>query len=219
MVDHPIAWLPALIGLAAGAVAGWGIRLLLARLRRGVVIRVGILELAAALLTGVGVGLSWPSALVAVVVWAGLLAVALGAVDLVHHRLPDALTLPAIPISAILVGATELAAPATGSVIGALAVAAVIGGAFWALSALLPRAMGLGDVKLVPSLTMMTGYVSVASGVLAVVIAFVLGALVAALGMGSRRLGLTSAIPFGPFLLAGCWLILVFPGLVTTVVG
>ena len=79
--------------------------------------------------------------------------------------------------------------------------------------------MGLGDVKLVPSLALMTGYVSVASGVLAVVIAFVLGALVAVLGMVSRRLSLTSAIPFGPFLLAGCWLILVFPGLVTTVVG
>ena len=71
--------------------------------------------------------------------------------------------------------------------------------------------MGLGDVKLVPSLALMTGYVSVAAGVLAVVIAFVLGALVAALGMLSRRLSLTSAIPFGPFLLAGCWLVLASP--------
>ena len=65
----------------------------------------------------------------------------------------------------------------------------------------------------------MTGYVSVAAGVLAVVIAFVLGAVVALLGMLFRRLSLRSAIPFGPFLLAGCWLVLVFPGLVTAVVG
>ena len=54
---------------------------------------------------------------------------------------------------------------------------------------------------------------------LAVVIAFVLGALVALLGLLFRRLSLSSAIPFGPFLLAGCWLVLVFPGLVTAVVG
>ena len=34
-----------------------------------------------------------------------------------------------------------------------------------------------------------------------------------------RRLSLTSAIPFGPFLLAGCWLVLAFPDLVTAVIG
>ena len=89
--------LPGLVGALVGALAGWGIRLLLASLRRGAVLRPGVPEIASALLTGVGVGLIWPSPLVALVVWAGLLAVALGAVDLVHHRLPDALTLPAIP--------------------------------------------------------------------------------------------------------------------------
>jgi leader peptidase (prepilin peptidase)/N-methyltransferase len=218
-VDPGNTWLPALVGLAVGAAAGWGIRLLLARLRRGVVVRTGILELASALVTGVGVALSWPGPLVALVVWAGVLGVGLGAVDLVHHRLPDALTLPAVPITLLLVGITELAAPAAGSVITALVVAVVVGAAFWALSALAPRSMGLGDVKLVPSLALMTGYVSVATGLLAVVIAFVLGALVAMVGMLSRRLSLDSAIPFGPFLLAGCWLVLVCPGLVTAVVG
>jgi len=34
-----------------------------------------------------------------------------------------------------------------------------------------------------------------------------------------RRLTLTSAIAFGPFLLAGCWLVLVIPALVAVVVG
>ena len=218
-MDLGIAWLPALVGVATGAAAGWGIRPLLARMRRGVVVRAGILELCAAVVTGLGVGRSWPEPMVALVVWAGLLGVALGAVDLVHHRLPDALTLPAIPITLLLIGVTEFAAPTTGSMVTALIVAAVLGAAFWALSAMVPRAMGLGDVKLVPSLALMTGYVSVAAGVLAVVIAFVLGALVAVLGMLSRRLSLGSAIPFGPFLLAGCWLVLAFPGLVTAVVG
>ena len=218
-MDPGSAWLPALVGAVGGAAAGWGIRLLLARLRRGVVVRPRLLEAAAALVTGAGVALSWPGPLIAMVVWAGLLGVGLGAVDLVHHRLPDALTLPSIPISLLLIGITEFAAPATGSVIIAVIVAGVLGGAFWALSAISPRAMGLGDVKLVPSLALMTGYVSVAAGVLAVLIAFVLGAVVALLGLLIRRLSLSSAIPFGPYLLAGCWLVLVFPELVTVVTG
>ena len=93
MVNPGIAWLPALVGAVAGAAAAWGSRLLLARLRRGVVVRAGTLEVACALITAVGVGLRWPDPMRVLVVWAGLLGVALGVVDLVH-RLPDALTRP-----------------------------------------------------------------------------------------------------------------------------
>src|SRR6478672_7619752 len=211
--------LPGLVGALVGALAGWGIRLLLASLRRGAVLRPGVPEISSALLTGVGVGLIWPSPLVALVVWAGLLAVALGAVDLAHHRLPDALTLPAIPMTAVLIAGVELARPGTGSPVTAIVVAVIGTGLFWGLSALAPRAMGLGDVKLVPSLALMTGYLSVGTALLAVVIAFVLGALVALVGLAVRRLSMTSAIPFGPCLLAGCWLVLAVPGLVTAVVG
>lgn len=218
-MDDPIAWLPALIGLAAGAASGWVIRLLLARLRRGVIVRAGVLELSAAVVSAAGAGLSWPSPLVGLVLWASLLGVALGAVDLAHHRLPDAVTLPAIPITGLLVVGTHYLAPESGSITTAVVIAVVLGAAFWALSALQPRAMGLGDVKLVPSLALMTGYISVAASVLAVVIAFVLGAAAALLGLLFRRVSLSSAIPFGPFLLAGCWLVLLFPGLVTAVVG
>jgi leader peptidase (prepilin peptidase)/N-methyltransferase len=211
--------LPGLVGALAGALAGWGIRLLLASLRRGAKFRVGVLEPAAAVITGIGVALAWPGPLVALVVWAGLLGVALGAVDLVHHRLPDALTLPAIPVTAAVIAGVELTRPGTGSLLTAAVVAVIGTGLFWGLSALAPRAMGLGDVKLLPSLALMTGYLSVATALLAVVIAFVLGALVALVGLAVRRLSLTSAIPFGPCLLAGCWLVLAVPGLVTAVVG
>jgi leader peptidase (prepilin peptidase)/N-methyltransferase len=211
--------LPGLAGALAGALAGSGIRMLLAALRRGAKIRRGVLELAAAAVTGIGVAVAWPGPLVALVVWAGLLGVALGAVDLVHHRLPDALTLPAIPITAVVIAGVELARPGTGSPVTAIVVAVIGTGLFWGLSTLAPRAMGLGDVKLLPSLALMTGYLSVATALLAVVIAFVLGALVALVGLTVRRLSMTSAIPFGPCLLAGCWLVLAFPGLVTAVVG
>jgi len=211
-------WLPAMCGVAVGAVVGWVIRRLLAVLRRGVVLRPGIAEATTAVMTGVGVGLAWGSPLIALVVWAGWLGVALGAVDVIHHRLPDALTLPAIPITMLVVGFTEWLRPESGSTVTALVVAAVLSGLFLLLAVVAPRGMGHGDVKLVPSLALMTGYVSVAVAVLGVLVAFVLGAVLAVAGLASRRMTMKTAIPFGPFLLAGCWLVLAFPELVTRLV-
>ena len=208
----------AVVGLLAGAAAGAGLRVLLSRLRRGVVLRPGVLELCSALLTALGVALLWPGPTVALVVWTGLLAVGLGAVDLVHHRLPDALTLPAIPVTAVLLIGTESADPGTGSVVVAGVVAAVLTALFWAVAAAAPKAIGMGDVKLVASLGLLTGYLSVASAVLAVSIAFVLGAAVALVGLAARRLSMTSAIPFGPCLLCGAWVVVALPGVVTAVV-
>lgn len=206
-------WLPALCGAAAGATVGWGIRVLLAGLRRGAALRPGVAEAACALVTGAGLGLAWGSPLVGMVVWAGWLGVTLGAVDVGHHRLPDAITLPAIPVTLAVVGVTEWLRPDAGSYVTALVVAAAMTGVFWLLAVVTPRGMGQGDVKLVPSLALMTGYVSVAAAVLGVVVAFVLGAGWALVGLASRRMTMKSAIPFGPFLLAGCWLVLVFPDL------
>jgi len=217
-VQTGFAWLPALAGAVMGFPIGWALRLLLARVPRGVVLRPGPIEAATAVVTAAGVGLSWPNPTVALVVWAGLLGVGLGAVDIVHHRLPDSLTLPALPISAAVVISTEILAPSTGSLLVAGWCAAAATGVFWALAAVAPRAMGLGDVKLIPALALLTGYLSVPTTVLAVLLAFVLGAVVALAGMSLRRLSMTSAIAFGPFLLAGTWLVLAIPALVTAVV-
>ncbi len=209
----------ALTGVLAGGAAGAGIRLLLGRLRRGVRVRRGVLEASTAAITGLGVGLSWASPTLPLVVWIGWLGVTLSAVDLVRHRLPDAVTLPAVPITATLLVAIELGSPAAGSLLVAATVAGVLTLAFWLVAAAAPRAIGRGDVKLMTSLGLATGYVSVAAALLAVTLAFVLGAAIAAAGLVSRRLTMTSAIPFGPCLLAGAWLVLAVPALPTAVFG
>ena len=201
------------LGVVAGVLAGWGARLLLGRLRRGIVLRPPVLEVSAAILTGAGVAMGWPSPTVGLLVWVGWLTVALGAVDIAAHRLPDALTLPAIPITAVLVLVTWLVAPESGRPLTGLVAAALVTGLFWGLAALAPRAMGRGDVKLVPSLALMTGYLSVAAVLWWLMLAFAMGAAVALAGLATRRLALGSAIPFGPCLLAGCWVVLAFPGL------
>ncbi len=218
-MSTPFSWPAALLGAGLGVPAGYGLRVLLARLPRGVVLRPGVLEVAAAVITGVGAGLIGPEPALVLVIWTGLLGVALGAVDLVHHRLPDAITVPAVPITAALLVAVWLIDPTSGSLFRALLVAVVVTGLSWGVATALPRALGRGDVKLAASLALLTGYLSVAATLLAITLAFVFGAVVAIAGLLTRRLTLTSAIPFGPFLLAGSWLVLAVPSLVTSVIG
>ena len=208
------------LGALVGALAGGAGRVLLGRLRRGVAVRPPLLEVAAGLVTAAGVALAWPTVIVVLVVWAGLLMVILGAVDIAAHRLPDALTLPALPVTAALVLLTGLLSRPRGglpaALLTALVAAVVVTGIFAAAAALAPRAMGWGDVKLVPSLALLTGFVSVGAVLWWVMIAFGLGAVVSLAGLATRRLSLQSAIPFGPCLLAGCWIVLAWPGLVLT---
>ncbi|MGH3601406.1 MAG: prepilin peptidase, partial [Pseudonocardiaceae bacterium] len=90
---------------ATGAVAGAGGAMVLRRLPRGVPVPVPVCAVAvAALWAAVGERASgglpvwwWPIPLV--LGWAGVL---LAGADLVARRLPDALTLPAYPVFAVL---------------------------------------------------------------------------------------------------------------------
>ena len=206
-----------IVGAVIGGAAGFGLRILLARLRRGIRLRPGILEFFAALVTAMGATASAGTPRFGIVLVAGLLTVLLTPVDAVYHRLPDAITLPAIPVAAVTVLATFLAVPGSGSLFTAAACGVGVWAAFAALAHFSPRSMGWGDVKLVPSLGLLTGYFGVVTTVMGVLMAFVLGALVALYGLIARRLTLTSAIPFGPFLLLGAWIVLTFPGLVAAV--
>lgn len=207
------AWLPAIVCGIAGLGVGAAIRALLAGLRRGVRVPAGPVEVSCALITAAGSGAGWGSPYLGLVLWTGWMTIALGVVDIARHRLPDALTLPAIGVSAAAVTITRLAAPDSGNLVGALVTAAVVTALFWLLAVVIPRGFGRGDVKLTPSLAVLTGYLSVAATVTWVVLAFVMGAAVALGGLVVRRLSLGSAIPFGPFLLIACWLVLLFPGL------
>lgn len=203
---------PAVVSaVVLGAAAGLAIRLLLRRLRRGVLLRPGIAEVAAAVVTGIGTGLAWGRPTLTLALFAGLLLVALGAVDVVHHRLPDAITLPALPVAAVAVLLTAVLAPGSGSLTAAALAALVLWAAFAAIARVSPRSMGRGDVKLMPTLGLLMGYLSPFAVLVGLLLAFGTGSVVALIGLGTRRLRLGSAIPLGPYLLFGCWLVLLFP--------
>ena len=128
---------------------------------------------------------------------------ALTVIDLDHHRLPNAIVLTLYPVT---VGGLLLA--------GALGgrwplVAAGIGAALWLVVIGIPwlvsggRGMGFGDVKLAPVLGVTLGWWALSASVVGLFLAFGLGAVVGIILMIAGRAGRKTALPFGPFLLAG----------------
>jgi len=156
----------------------------------------------------------------------GWLAVAAGAVDLRHRRLPNALTVPAFPLALLLllpVGPATVVRGAVGAVVAA--------GVHLALHLVDRRALGAGDVKLAAPLGAVLAAVAWPALVLAAVVAAVCtvvhGAVRAAVrsavprvragtGEGHARAGPAwgwrpggSAVPHGPSMLLATWLVTV----------
>jgi leader peptidase (prepilin peptidase)/N-methyltransferase len=128
--------------------------------------------------------------------------VAAAAVDLRHRRLPDALTLPALP--AVLLLLSPLGAQA---VLRGMLGAVVLAGAHAAIHLAAPRAMGAGDVKLAGPLGAVLAASSWPAVPLGAVVAALLTAMVATFGVTVGLLARGDALPHGPSMLAAGWLV------------
>lgn len=130
------------------------------------------------------------------------LLLVLMAIDLDQRLLPDLLTLPLIPVAAVLVlaGLDPLLAGKGLPVVSALA--AAVGAPIFLLvsNALLKGGLGGGDVKLSVGLGLMSGVSRLFSGL--IVASAASSVLLIALLL-SKRLTLRTAIPFGPILIVG----------------
>lgn len=139
---------------------------------------------------------------------------ALAAIDLDVHRLPDRLTGPLALLCAAAVTASS-AAVGDWSGLGRAALAgASLGVGYLVILVASPGGGGLGygDVKLAPSLGLLTGWVSwpaVATGTLT---AFLAGGLWAAFLMATGRARGSDRFAFGPFMILGALLAIVLEG-------
>ncbi|WP_435172776.1 prepilin peptidase [Actinacidiphila sp. bgisy145] len=124
-------------------------------------------------------------------------------VDLAVRRLPDVLTLPALGLTALLLGGAALLPSAQGSWTRALIAAAVLGGLYAVLFFVNPAGMGFGDVKLAPTLGLVLGWYGWGAVVTGTFAGFLLGAVVGLGLIAARRATRKTAMPFGPFMLAG----------------
>ncbi|WEO95987.1 A24 family peptidase [Streptomyces sp. FXJ1.172] len=129
--------------------------------------------------------------------------VLLAVVDVRVRRLPDPLTLPLAPAALALLGLAALLPGHAGHWPTALYGALALGAGYYALYLINPAGMGFGDVKLAVGVGAVLGWYGWSTVLLGAFAGFLLGALYGAALVVARRAGRRSAIPFGPFLLAG----------------
>jgi leader peptidase (prepilin peptidase)/N-methyltransferase len=77
---------------------------------------------------------------------------------------------------------------------------------FFALAFIYPAGMGFGDVKLAGILGGVLGYLSWSAVLIGAFAGFLLGAVVGIAVMTAGRGGRKTAVPFGPFMIAGALL-------------
>ena len=173
----------------------------------GISLRYPAVELlTAAAFAGVTIGAYqgvYPAAILPLLLFWAAAGIALALIDLDHHRLPDAITLPAYIVSFVFI---MLATALTGDLsrlLPALIGLIALSGLYLLLAFGWREGMGLGDVKLAGSLGMTLGWFGWPQLIVGGFSAFIVGAIVGIALIIARRAGRKSGLPFGPFMLIG----------------
>ncbi|MEV8594968.1 prepilin peptidase [Streptomyces sp. NPDC052012] len=131
--------------------------------------------------------------------------VLLALVDFRVQRLPDPLTLPFAAAALALLGLTALLPEHAGEWTTALLGALALGAGYFVLFLINPAGMGFGDVKLALGAGAVLGWYGWPTVMLGTLAGFLSGALYGGALVVARRAGRKTAIPFGPFLIAGAF--------------
>lgn len=137
--------------------------------------------------------------------WFAGIGIALAAIDLDTHRLPDAIVLPSYGVLAALLGGAALLAGDGEAAARAAAGAGILFALYLLLALISPRGMGMGDVKLSGVIGLVLGWVGWAALAVGALAAFVLGGLVGIALIVLGRARRSTGIPFGPWMLGGAW--------------
>lgn len=142
-----------------------------------------------------------------VFVWAMIL---LTVTDLDTKLIPNRILGPASVVSIIMLVIGFIPDTSSGSLLEA-----VIGGVAYfvvmlILALIVRGGLGFGDVKLAFLIGVFTGYLSLGHVVVTGIAAFLIGGLVAAFLLVTRRSGRKDAIPFGPFMTAAAIMTIFF---------
>lgn len=151
--------------------------------------------------------LPWaPVALIVVAyLYLASISIALTLIDLDTHRLPNAIVLPGYIVLGVLFAAACLFGVPWDALLRAAIGAAVLYGFYFVLRLARPGGMGGGDVKLAGVLGLALGFIGWGTLIVGAFAAFVLGGVFGIALMLARRAGRKTAIPFGPWMIAGAW--------------
>ncbi len=148
----------------------------------------------------------------------GAIGAALTLIDLDVHRLPDLIVLPSYPIAFVLLLVPTVVSGDWGALLrGVLAGLALFVG-YLVLALVSPGGggLGFGDVKLAGVLGLLLGWVGWGPAIVSVLAAFVIGGFIALILLLARRATRSSSIAFGPSMILGAWVALMFPVQVLT---
>lgn len=133
------------------------------------------------------------------------ISIALTMIDLDTHRLPNPIVLPAYVVALVLLGAACVQGAEWSSLLRAVIGGAALYAFYFVLRLIRPAGMGGGDVKLAGVVGIYLAWLGWGALIVGAFAAFVLGGAFGLALMAARRAGRKTAIPFGPWMLAGAW--------------
>lgn len=142
--------------------------------------------------------------------YVGAVGVALALIDLDTRTLPNALVLPSYPVAAVLLGGAALLGSDSGSPLRACLGGVAMYAFYFALVFAYPKGMGFGDVKLAGVLGLYTGWLSWGVWAVGLFAGFLIGGVLSIGLLLAKRGGRKTQIPYGPSLLLGVLLAVLF---------
>jgi len=137
---------------------------------------------------------------------------ALAVIDLDTKRLPNPLTLPSYVVIGVLLLVPAVADGQWSAYLTAWLAGLALFAFYFLLAVIYPSGMGFGDVKLAGVLGLVLGWLGWSVLLVGGFLGFLLGAVVGGALMAVRKAGRKSKIPFGPFMLAGALLAILWGG-------
>ncbi|MEP7194662.1 MAG: prepilin peptidase [Actinomycetota bacterium] len=143
----------------------------------------------------------------------GAVGAALTLIDLDVHRLPDLLVLPSYPIAFGLLLVPTVVTGHWGLLLRTVMAGLALFLVYLGLALVSPGGggLGLGDVKLAGVLGLLLGWLGWGQVMVSVLAAFLIGGVIAVILLLTRRANRSSHIAFGPSMILGAWVGLMFP--------
>jgi len=143
----------------------------------------------------------------------GAVGAALTLIDVDVHRLPDLIVLPSYPIVFVLLLVPTVVTGQWGVFLRAMLAGVLLFVVYLVLALVSPGGggLGFGDVKLAGVLGLSLGWLGWGPVLVSVLAAFVLGGVIALVLLLTRRASRSSHIAFGPSMMLGALVALMFP--------